>query len=196
MLAVDSHYSDADGLPGTDLTGWGARFKSRRGEMFFAGFAGAAGFFPDKFEEAPYGPQVVLADLEVPACPPPSAPTNTLFVCSRPRLAVPGTNPERHCDSSYCRLIFAPPVALNFWRAEPRGFLYLFRALEDDMSRAPIGPEPMKTLEIVVGTLRVTEFILVAIAIAKSLPMRRPPKLLMLTHAIQVTRSPQPFSPF
>jgi hypothetical protein len=93
-------------------------------------------------------------------------------------------------------LFFAPPVALNFWRAEPRGFLCLFRALEDDMSRAPIRPEPMKTLEFVVGTLRVTESILVAIAIAKSLPMRRPPKLLMLTHAIQVTRSPQPFSPF
>jgi signal transduction histidine kinase/ligand-binding sensor domain-containing protein len=62
-------YSDADGLPGTDLTGWGACFKSRRGKMFFAGFAGAVGFFPDKLEEAPYGPQVVLTDLEVSGVP-------------------------------------------------------------------------------------------------------------------------------
>ncbi len=60
-----ANYSDADGLPGTDLTGWGACFKSRRGEMFFAGFAGAVAFFPDKLEEAPYGPQVVLTDLEL-----------------------------------------------------------------------------------------------------------------------------------
>jgi hypothetical protein len=79
-------------------------------------------------------------------------------------------------EGAWQSLIFAPPVALNFWRAEPRGFLYLLRALEDDMSRAPIRPEPMKTLELVVATLRVTESILVAIAIAKSLPMRRPPK--------------------
>ncbi len=60
-----ANYSDVDGLPGTDLTGWGACFKSRRGEMFFAGFAGAVAFFPDKLEEAPYGPQVVLTDLEL-----------------------------------------------------------------------------------------------------------------------------------
>ena len=60
-----ANYSDADGLPGTDLTGWGACFKSRRGEMFFAGFAGAVAFFPDRLEEAPYGPQVVLTDLEL-----------------------------------------------------------------------------------------------------------------------------------
>lgn len=79
-------------------------------------------------------------------------------------------------DGAWQSLIFAPPVALNFWRAEPRGFLYLLRALEDDISRATVKPEPMKSLEFVVTLLRVTESILVAIAIAKSLPMRRPPR--------------------
>jgi signal transduction histidine kinase/ligand-binding sensor domain-containing protein len=64
-----ANYSDADGLPGTDLTGWAACFKSRRGELFFAGFAGAVGLFPDKLEEAPYGPQVVLTDLELSGAP-------------------------------------------------------------------------------------------------------------------------------
>ncbi len=64
-----ANYSDADGLPGTDLTGWAACFKSRRGELFFAGFAGAVGFFPEKLEEAPYGPQVVLTDLELSGAP-------------------------------------------------------------------------------------------------------------------------------
>jgi signal transduction histidine kinase/ligand-binding sensor domain-containing protein len=64
-----ANYSEADGLPGTDLTGWAACSKSRRGELFFAGFAGAVGFFPDKLEEAPYAPQVVLTDLELSGAP-------------------------------------------------------------------------------------------------------------------------------
>jgi signal transduction histidine kinase/ligand-binding sensor domain-containing protein len=64
-----ANYSEADGLPGTDLTGWASCFKSRRGEMFFAGFAGAVAFFPDKLKEAPYGPQVVLTDLEISGAP-------------------------------------------------------------------------------------------------------------------------------
>jgi signal transduction histidine kinase/ligand-binding sensor domain-containing protein len=62
-------YSEADGLPGTDLTGWASCFKSRQGELFFAGFAGAVAFFPDKLKEAPYGPQVVLTDLEISGAP-------------------------------------------------------------------------------------------------------------------------------
>jgi signal transduction histidine kinase/ligand-binding sensor domain-containing protein len=64
-----ANYSEADGLPGTDLTGWAACSKSRQGELFFAGFAGAVGFFPDKVEEAPYSPQVVLTDLELSGAP-------------------------------------------------------------------------------------------------------------------------------
>ena len=65
-----ANYSDADGLPGTDMTGWASCYKSRRGEMFFAGFAGAVGFFPDRLEEAlPYGPQVVFTDLELSGAP-------------------------------------------------------------------------------------------------------------------------------
>ncbi len=69
MSGTFANYSEADGLPGTDLTGWAACSKSRRGELFFAGFAGAVGFFPDKVEEAPYSPQVVLTDLELSGAP-------------------------------------------------------------------------------------------------------------------------------
>ena len=64
-----ANYSDADGLPGTDLTGWAECFKSRRGELFFAGFAGAVALLPDKIKEAPYGPQVVLTELELSGAP-------------------------------------------------------------------------------------------------------------------------------
>jgi signal transduction histidine kinase/ligand-binding sensor domain-containing protein len=69
MSATFANYSAADGLPGTDLTGWAACSKSRRGELFFAGFAGAVGFFPDKVEGVPYSPQVVLTDLELSGAP-------------------------------------------------------------------------------------------------------------------------------
>jgi signal transduction histidine kinase/ligand-binding sensor domain-containing protein len=65
MSGTFANYSDVDGLPGTDLTGWASCSKSPRGELFFAGFAGAVGFFPDEVEEAPYSPQVVLTDLEL-----------------------------------------------------------------------------------------------------------------------------------
>jgi signal transduction histidine kinase/ligand-binding sensor domain-containing protein len=64
-----ANYSEADGLPGTDLTGWAACSKSRRGELFFAGFAGAVGFWPNRVEKAPYSPQVVLTDLELSGAP-------------------------------------------------------------------------------------------------------------------------------
>ncbi|MGD0136154.1 MAG: triple tyrosine motif-containing protein, partial [Bryobacteraceae bacterium] len=69
MSGTFANFSDADGLPGIDLTGWAACSKSRRGEMFFAGFAGAVGFFPDKVAEAPYSPPVVLTDLELSGAP-------------------------------------------------------------------------------------------------------------------------------
>jgi signal transduction histidine kinase/ligand-binding sensor domain-containing protein len=69
MSGTFVNYSDADGLPGTDLTGWAACSKSRQGELFFAGFAGAVGFFPNKVEEAPYSPPVVLTDLELSGAP-------------------------------------------------------------------------------------------------------------------------------
>jgi ligand-binding sensor domain-containing protein/signal transduction histidine kinase len=58
-------YSTTDGLPGPDLTGWGACFKSPSGEMFFGGFSGAIGFFPDKVADASYTPPVVLTDFRL-----------------------------------------------------------------------------------------------------------------------------------
>jgi signal transduction histidine kinase/ligand-binding sensor domain-containing protein len=64
-----ANYSEADGLPGADLTGWAACSKSRRGELFFAGFAGAVGFLPDRVEKATRGPHVVLTDLELSGAP-------------------------------------------------------------------------------------------------------------------------------
>jgi PAS domain S-box-containing protein len=58
-------YSAADGLPGADLGGWGACFKSPSGEMFFGGFSGGVAFHPDKVVDSPYVPPVVLNDFRL-----------------------------------------------------------------------------------------------------------------------------------
>ena len=60
-----SNYTTADGLPGPDLTGTGACYKSSTGEMFFAGFSGATAFFPDKVAGTPYAPQPALTDFRL-----------------------------------------------------------------------------------------------------------------------------------
>ena len=62
-------YSTAEGLPGPDLTGWGACFKSRTGEMFFGGFNGATAFQPDRVVDPSNTPQVVLTEFRLSGSP-------------------------------------------------------------------------------------------------------------------------------
>ena len=59
------NYTVIDGLPGLDLTGWGACYKSRNGEMFFGGFSGATAFHPDKVVDRTYVPPIVLTDFRL-----------------------------------------------------------------------------------------------------------------------------------
>jgi signal transduction histidine kinase/ligand-binding sensor domain-containing protein len=63
------NYSVADGLSGADLTGWGACFKSRTGEMFFGGFSGATAFYPDKVVDSAEAPTIVLTDFSLSGTP-------------------------------------------------------------------------------------------------------------------------------
>ncbi len=60
-----SNYSLVEGLPGNDLTGWATCSKSRRGELFFAGFAGAVAFVPEALQEAQLTAPLVLTDFEI-----------------------------------------------------------------------------------------------------------------------------------
>ena len=65
-----SNYTVADGLPGPDLTGWGACFKSAAGEMFFGGFSGVTAFFPDQVVADAvvanaFVPPIVLTDFRL-----------------------------------------------------------------------------------------------------------------------------------
>jgi hypothetical protein len=54
------NFSVADGLPGDDLTGWSARFRSERGEMFFGGYSGAVAFHPREVRDQTSVPRIVL----------------------------------------------------------------------------------------------------------------------------------------
>jgi hypothetical protein len=75
-------------------------------------------------------------------------------------------------DNAWQSLINAPPRALNFWRAEPCGHFYVYRALEDDISMSPEHPEPLTSLDFTLQVIRMTDVIAVLIAIAGVLPMR------------------------
>ena len=59
------NYAQADGLPGPDLTGWSACFRSPSGEMFFGGFAGAVAFRPEDVTDSSYVPPVVLTAFQL-----------------------------------------------------------------------------------------------------------------------------------
>lgn len=60
-----ANYSLVDGLPGNDLTGWSTCSKSSRGELFFAGFAGAVAFVPTALRESRLTAPLVLTDFEI-----------------------------------------------------------------------------------------------------------------------------------
>jgi hypothetical protein len=75
-------------------------------------------------------------------------------------------------DNGWQSLINAPPRALNFWRAEPSGHFYVYRALEDDMTMSPERPEPLTSLDFTLQVIRMTDVIAVLIAIAGVIPMR------------------------
>lgn len=59
------NFSTADGLPGNDLTGWNACYRSRSGELFFAGFAGATAIRPERLLQNAFVPPVALTELRL-----------------------------------------------------------------------------------------------------------------------------------
>lgn len=59
------NYSTADGIPGGDFMGWETCFKSRDGEMFFAGFSGGIAFYPDRLDSRADPAPIVLTDFQL-----------------------------------------------------------------------------------------------------------------------------------
>jgi hypothetical protein len=58
------NYSAADGLPGADLTGWGACFQEPEWRDVFWRIRGVA-FHPENVVDSPYVPPVVLTDFRL-----------------------------------------------------------------------------------------------------------------------------------
>lgn len=58
---------------------------------------------------------------------------------------------------------------MDFWRAEPAGKFYLYRAFPDDLSTSSKAPEPLTELDFVIPILRAAEAIAVSLAFAKAM---------------------------
>lgn len=58
---------------------------------------------------------------------------------------------------------------IEFWRAEPAGRFYLYRAFQDDLATGPKAPEPLTELDFVIPILRTAEAIAVSLAFAKAM---------------------------
>jgi ligand-binding sensor domain-containing protein/signal transduction histidine kinase len=63
------HYTEADGLPGNDFTGWETGCQGRNGRLYFGGFDGGFSFDPEKLADDPFVPPVVLTDFRLPYAP-------------------------------------------------------------------------------------------------------------------------------
>jgi len=61
------------------------------------------------------------------------------------------------------------PERVDFWRAEPTGRFYLYRALRDDLHAGPSAPEPLTALDFGLITTRTAEAIAVPMAFAKQM---------------------------
>jgi hypothetical protein len=61
------------------------------------------------------------------------------------------------------------PERLDFWRAEPVGRFYLYRALRDDFATGPSAPEPMTALDFGLVITRTAEAIAVPMAFAREM---------------------------
>lgn len=61
---------------------------------------------------------------------------------------------------------------IDFWRAEPAGRFYLYRAFQDDLSESNRAPEPMTVLDPLLMILRMAEAIAVPMEFAKAMQLQ------------------------
>src|SRR5262249_26480898 len=125
------NYSLEDGLPGRDLTGWSACFRSRTGELYFGGFAGAVAFDPRAVVDNPYTPPVVLTGLEL-------AGISVQLGRGSPLLHAITYTPELHLSSSQ-RTFTLEFAALSF--RSPGTNRYRYRLVGLDSSWHEVGSE-------------------------------------------------------
>ena len=56
---------------------------------------------------------------------------------------------------------------LDFWRLDPKGRFYLYRALQDDLSRSEQAPDPLTQIDFALAILRTAEALAVGLEFAK-----------------------------
>jgi signal transduction histidine kinase len=125
------NYSVADGISGPDLTGWGACFKSRSGEMFFGGFSGATGFYPDNVVDSTDAPQVVLTGFSLAGVPVEVGPHSLLEKATSFAEGVTLSHQQNIFSIEFSSLSYMNPVA-NRYR-------YMLEGLDKNWHEADIG---------------------------------------------------------
>lgn len=116
-------FSAADGLPGPDLTGWGASYQSPNGEMFFGGFSGATTFYPSRIVNSSFVPRTVLTDFRLFGRPVPVASGSPL------KKSITYTN---SITPSHDRNIFSIEFsALSHFNAEMNRYRYRLDGLDN-----------------------------------------------------------------
>jgi ligand-binding sensor domain-containing protein/signal transduction histidine kinase len=63
------HYTEVDGLPGDDFTGWETGCQGNNGQLYFGGYDGGFSFDPDQLADDPFVPPVVVTDFRLPYAP-------------------------------------------------------------------------------------------------------------------------------
>ena len=60
---------------------------------------------------------------------------------------------------------------LDFWRLDPKGRFYLYRALQDDLSRSKQAPDPLTQIDFTFAILRTAEALAVGLEFAKAMSL-------------------------
>lgn len=109
-----ANYSLVDGLPGNDLTGWSTCSKSRRGELFFAGFAGAVAFVPTALQEARLTAPLVLTDFEIDGVKARIGPGQSLERAAAYSERVILAHEQRNFSVTFAGLRYASPTTTRY----------------------------------------------------------------------------------
>ena len=60
---------------------------------------------------------------------------------------------------------------LDFWRLDPKGRFYLYRAFQDDLSRSEQAPDPLTQIDFALAILRTAEALAVGLEFAKAMSL-------------------------
>ena len=130
----------ADGLPGPNLTGWSACFKSPTGEMFFGGFNGGASFFPDKVVDSSDAPPIVLTDFRLSGNPVPIGGNSPLrrSISYTSDLILP--NQDNVFSITFAALNYSSPAATRY-RYRLENLEHVWNEVGSDQRQATYRPD-------------------------------------------------------